>query len=241
MSQSLNKIVLGVLPVAAAVVLVVGAGLVHGTWTNRWNKGPHLENAIKRFQAPAPPEGKGLPPSVGNWKVSDELQMEPRVLAAAGIEAYKARRYENRSLTKPASVTLHLVCGRAGPISAHAPDICFTSSGYKMAGNQEKIVIPKKDGTPAAEFWTVRFAPPGAIGGTQVRVYWAWAGDDGVWQAPNDARWTFPPGRHPVLYKLYVQRELEKADEALKDDVSVEFLKELLPQVKEYAFPPEGK
>ena len=39
--------------ISAAVILIVGAGLVHGAWTNRWGPSPALA-ALARGSNPSP-------------------------------------------------------------------------------------------------------------------------------------------------------------------------------------------
>ena len=43
-----------------AVVLIVGAGLVHGAWTNRWGPSPALAALATRFES--------VPMVIGDWK-----------------------------------------------------------------------------------------------------------------------------------------------------------------------------
>ncbi len=47
--------------ISAALVLIVGAGLVHGAWTNRWGPSPALTALAARFES--------VPQVIGDWKV----------------------------------------------------------------------------------------------------------------------------------------------------------------------------
>ena len=60
----------------------------------------------------------------------------------------------------------------------------------------------------------------------QLRIFWTWFGD-GTWQAPDSPRLTF--AHLPVLYKLYVVRELPPRPERLEQDPSLDLLQQLLP------------
>ena len=48
------------IPVGAGVLILVGTGVVHGLWTERWHKSRELEDAVARIDF--------LPDQVGDWK-----------------------------------------------------------------------------------------------------------------------------------------------------------------------------
>ena len=69
--------------ISAAVVLIVGAGLVHGAWTNRWGPSPALAALASRFES--------VPMVIGDWK-GTAFELPPRERAMAGAVACLARR-----------------------------------------------------------------------------------------------------------------------------------------------------
>ena len=68
---------------------------------------------------------------------------------------------------------------------------------------------------------------------TLLRVFLSW-GHKGVWSVPANPRFTF--GGKSYLYKLYVVREMAKADEPLEQDPATELIKDLIPQLQEKLF-----
>jgi hypothetical protein len=202
-----------------ACVLVIAAGVVHGFWTDRWRKSAEVTRAADRLN--------GLPLTLGTrgeWQ-GEEVEVTPGQ-AGAGVAGCIQRRYVNR-LTGDA-VALALVCGRPGPVSIHTPDVCYAASGYEV-GVRRRAEL---DGS-AATFWTADAKKTKAAEETKARIYWAWNDGKG-WQAPDDPRLTFV--RRPVLYKLYVLRELGSLEGSPKNDPCLAFLEALLPALEQSQF-----
>jgi hypothetical protein len=151
------------------------------------------------------------------------------MFALAGARSYWVRTYTHR--TSGASVLTVLMCGRAGKMAVHTPEVCYRGAGYDLPDTPTAIVLRDESDALAGTFWTARFAKQ--TGTTRdLRLYWAWnAGDE--WQAPANPRWEFR-GR-PYLYKLYASHELTGPSDA---DATAEFLRELLPVLKETLAPP---
>lgn len=197
--------------VIAAAGMLVGSGVVHGVWTDRWSEQSDLKAAAARLER--------LPMTLGAWHGSVvEMENDPNSTVAGQI----ARRYVNATNGK--SVTILLACGRAGAVCTHTPDVCYAGSGYK-------VEEPKRfhATAPSAEFWTARFVKEREAGKTHLRIFWAWNGAQG-WQVADNPRWTFAGEK--VLYKLYVIHELAEPNEPAETDAGVEFMHELLPALK---------
>ena len=65
--------------IASAMVLIVGAGLVHGAWTDRWRPSPALAALGARIES--------VPMVIGDWNATEfKLPAEDR--AMAGTVAY---------------------------------------------------------------------------------------------------------------------------------------------------------
>lgn len=197
--------------VAAAVAVLIGSGVVHGIWTDRWSEQSDLKTAAARLER--------LPLTIGAWHGSNvEMEADPNSALAGQI----ARRYVNAETGK--SVTILLACGRAGAVCTHTPDVCYAGSGFEV----EK---PRRfhASSPPGDFWTARFVKERPAGKTNLRIFWAWCGGQG-WQVADNPRWTFAGEK--VLYKLYLIRELAEPGEPLETDACVEFMHELLPALK---------
>jgi hypothetical protein len=205
-----------------ALALVIAAGLVHGQWTQRWTPSSAVETAAARL-------GR-VPMNIGDWR-GRSLELNREQLAIAEVAGHVARCYENRP--GRAAVTILLVCGRPGPIAVHTPDICYAGAGYEPLGlpvRQTLSVGPS--GTPAA-FRHAVFAKSNAAVPTYLRILWGWTAD-GTWDAPDNPRLVFAP--HRALYKLYLIRTMDTAEEPIEDDPSLAFLETLLPELKRALF-----
>src|SRR5439155_15150223 len=122
-----------------------------------------------------------------------------------------------------------LVCGRPGPVSVHTPDVCYEGVGYEMAAAPVRYAAREGSSAAPAQFWMADFEKQRAAVPVRLRILWSWHAA-GAWQAPDDPRLTF--ARFPVLYKLYVIREMASGDERLEEDRCGEFLGQLLPEFR---------
>ncbi len=204
--------------VLAAAALILVPGVVQGVRTDRWGKSQELEAAVARLNR--------MPLTVGDWN-GQPAELDTDQVEGADLAGYVARRYERGD--KRAAVSVVLMCGRPGPLSAHTPEVCYLSSGYELVGGRERVEEPAGADRGPAEFWAARFRKGRGPVATSCRVFWAW-GPDGAWSAPANPRFAF--ARCPALYKLYVIRNLGAADEPLADDPCQDFLRQLLPELQ---------
>jgi hypothetical protein len=203
------------LPPLTAAVAIVAAGVVHGFWTDRWTPPTETTDAAARMALVSREIGKDVDGS-REWSGEDvHGDVTP------GIVGSLMRRYTSR--VTGAKVVIALVCGRPGPVSIHTPASCYAASGYTF-GTAQRLAVRE----PSELFWTADTVRTRPTDETRLRLFWAWHAGAG-WVAPDDARTVFP--RVPVLYKLYVQRELQNLAEPVKDDPCQEFLRVFLPEL----------
>jgi hypothetical protein len=207
------------LAAATAMILIIGSGLVYGLWTGRWDP-----------PAPMPTDMSGrlerIPADLGDWQGED---VESDTRGASPVLGRLERRYRNVHTNKIVSVSL--VCGKPGPISIHTPDVCYGSSGYAV-GENKRFAPPTAAG---AEFWTADALKKKSTDQTRLRIFWAWNGGEG-WQAADNPRLAYV--RFPVLFKLYLIRELNAADDALDDDPCLDLFQQLQPELQRALFAP---
>jgi hypothetical protein len=210
-------------PIAVVIVLVGAAGYVQGVWTGRWSKSDVLAKAVARMS--------NIPLTAGDW-VGQELPTNPRELAIAGAEGCVSRKYTNRRTG--AVVTMMLLCGPAGPLSVHTPDVCYSGSGFVEAADPIRHTL---DGDADAQFLARRFRKE-AVTPIHLRVLYGWSAANAKWDAPENPRLTY--AGQPVLYKLYLNRELAQPNEAMESDPILNLLRALRPQLRA-AILPEAK
>jgi len=198
--------------IIVAVVVLAAAAIVDGTLSNRWNSEDLAADAAKLNNVPA---------AFGRW-TSTENPIDPLILRRAEAVSSVSRTYDNEITRSRLSVLM--LCGPAGPIGAHTPDICYAGMGYKMIGHEIRKDVAD------SQFWSGRFEKPS--GESAIVVSWAWS-VDGTWVAAERPRWEFL-GRKG-LYKLYTARALtqdERDNRPAGEDPTVLFLTEFLPEVK---------
>src|ERR1700722_2298362 len=175
----------------SACVLIVGTGIVHGLWTDRWGRSQELEMAVARLN-------RNMPGDLGPRK-AEGAELDAGALRAAGAIGHWPRRYKHTRTGETLDVIV--LCGRSGQISVHRPEHCYRSAGFEML-SAAALYRPKA--LAPAEFWTALFRKQEADGPIQDRIFWAWFAES-TWVAPSgDPRAAF--ARYRALYKLYVIR-----------------------------------
>src|SRR5262245_17251380 len=203
------------LPVGAAVIVLLFSGVVHGLWTDRWSEPAVVRAAAERLNA--------LPMKLGDWE-GEALPTGSR--PGGRLAGAVSRRYVHRPTGR--SVTVFLGCGRPGPVSIHTPDVCYTASGFK-GDNQQEYTLPAKSASPGSVFYTDRFRREQSTDRTQLRIFWSWSAGE-KWEVAENPRLTFFGS--PILSKLYVLRETGPQPEPLEADPCLEFMDVLLPALQ---------
>jgi hypothetical protein len=208
-------------PILIVFSVIVLSGVVDGLWIDRWTVAKELDTAAGKLAT--------VPMTIGDWDGRAQ-ELDPRALAIAEVSGYVQRQYVNRRTGS--TVSLLILCGRPGPVSVHLPETCYSGSGFEEVGQRKKYTEP---GPPTADFWVYRFHKREAAVPEQLRVFCSW-GTAGTWRAVDTPRVEF--AHLPMLYKMYVVRELPKAGEPLTDDPALGFIRVLLPELQRSLFPP---
>ncbi|MCO6457136.1 MAG: exosortase-associated EpsI family protein [Pirellulaceae bacterium] len=209
---------LAILSVVCALVLTLGAGILHGRLRLRWGPDKDLREAGQRMAE--------LPPQFGPWTMvsSDELPAE--ALAMLHCTASVLRSYVNQDTGE--TVTVTVLQGPSGPISAHEPEICYSSRAYGVS-EPRSIVELDVVGDRPSEFWALTLRSKD-VDESLLRVYYGWT-TDGVWQAPDVARWTY--GGKPFLYKIQLA---SLPAELSAHDPCASFLRDFVPVLRRQVF-----
>lgn len=185
-------------------MLIAGAGVVHGLWTDRWNLSDEPGASAAKLEQ--------VPLVLGDWQgqTVDKESAPP-----AGVVGTLCRRYVHGRTG--AAVTILVVTARPGPACIHTPDACYVASGYKFTS----IGKYTTKGEMPSEFFTAPFWKQKAADQRNLRILWSWNAT-GSWQAPDSPRLAF--ARYPVLHKLYLIRETATPEEPLEGDPCLEFM-----------------
>jgi hypothetical protein len=210
-------------PAVLAAVLV-GGGLVHGVLTDRWSNtaDAELARAVERLDR-LPAEFGGWQADGKEWKVAGFQE---------GLEKVVTGRFTNR--LNGQSVAALVQCGHTRLVSRwHTPEQCYPARGYTQATptTDFEFAVAGHDGP--ARFHVSDFQPPEGTPLPRVRVFWGWSAK-GQWQSPEFTRLAF--GRYPVLYKVYVTRQMLAAGEPVETDPAVEFLRAAIPPLNDALF-----
>jgi hypothetical protein len=204
----------------AAFLAVVTSSVVHGLLTDRWHVSAEPTKRATRLEL--------VPYALGDW-VGQDIETDPRLVGP--VAGYLHRRYLNRQTG--IGVTVFMVCGRPGPVCIHTPDVCYKAGGYEIL-SQEKLPMPSDLGV--GEFWTAKLRKSNSTEDSRLRIFWSWS-DGHEWSIPESPRLTF--ARRPVLFKLYLIRELSDETELPANDPCLELLRQLLPEWQRVVFEEE--
>jgi len=208
-----------------AILLVLAFGYVEGRWTQRWQRSQALERAVSRLAA--------VPLDFGDW-LGEARELDARHVARGEIDGYLMRNYTNR--ISGSTVSVLLVCGRAGPTCLHTPEVCYPGAGFSLEKKAERQDLSAAAPARPAKFWVGKFHKPAAAIPEALRIYWAWNAR-GDWSAPDNPRLHFASAA--ALHKLYVIQPLQDLEPSRtqQEDPAVEFLKDFLRELQQHLFP----
>jgi hypothetical protein len=207
------------LPLLVGIALVLAVGVAHGLWTERWGSSPQLHAAAARLE-------HEQPGNLGPWLAKPAELPSADALRRAGVERAWACTYTHRYSRR--TVTVLVLCGRAGPLTKHRPEHCYPGAGYEMTAAPTSLPIVPAPNTPVDLFRVAAFTRHDVTGDAQFRIFWSWYAG-GSWQAPESPRWSF--ARQPYLVKLYVLRELPERPESPEQDPAIDLIKRLTPEL----------
>lgn len=172
-----------------------------------------------------------LPESFGTWRMAESQPLDEAARAMLQCRGDTSRVYTDAETGE--SVSLVLLAGPAGPLVAHTPEVCYSSTSFDVLESAHPESVRKTDRS-VDEFNRVLFRES-TVAGRRHRVYYAWRPFSGSWTAPNRPRLAL--GGQPMLYKLQIGAvegmNSVLAGEGTQNDVGRRFLSDLLPILDE--------
>jgi hypothetical protein len=165
-----------------------------------------------------------LPETIGAWRTQKSEPLSESVMQILGCREQQSRIYADDQTGD--QVALTLLVGDAGPLVAHTPDVCYSSTDFEIAEPAGAEMI-RGAGARADTFDRATFRSR-SVDGRKQRVYYAWRKFDGLWQVPSNPRLAL--GGQPMLYKLQLAGEApESSGSSPQTDPARRFLTDLLP------------
>ena len=165
---------------------------------------------------------------LGDWK-AQTIDSDPAAFFQAGAQKYWTRSYVHAR--KKTTLFVILMCGRAGRMAVHTPEVCYRGAGYEMDRVPEALAVTTPSGESLGTFWTAKFSKE-AGAASDLRLYWSWNAK-GAWQASANPRWDF--GAEPFLYKLYLSHDAPGSASAATT-VAMSFMHQFLPELQKALF-----
>src|SRR5206468_8142907 len=95
-----------------------------------------------------------VPIEVGDWK-AEPVEADSAAFAQAGAERYWMRTYVDAR--RQTSLLVILMCGRAGRMAVHTPEVCYRGAGYDMLDDPAALSVTDERGGELGTFWSARF------------------------------------------------------------------------------------
>ncbi len=202
-----------------ALCLTIIPGYYHGQKNFRWGKDPQLVTWGERLN--------DFPTQIGDWQMSNQMQLQQVELDQLDPIGYVARSYTNGQYTANVFVLL----GPTGPTAAHTPDICFNASQYRILGERRRVRISDSP-IETSEAWVSRFESRG-LDKHVMKSWYAWT-VDGNWHAADKPRFHFAESR--FLYKIQIAMFFSDLNSMELDKVGEKFVKEVRDSLQKNLF-----
>ena len=204
---------------ACALLLISGAVRF---WEDRTFRAIQIQTINPLFPL------KSVDETVGRWeaKESRESVLDPEIARVAGSSDSLIRTYVDKKTG--VSVVVLVLYGRAGPVTAHTPEVCYTSQGYDQLETFDLDLPGRDQGT--SRFRSLVFTKKGGREGSQQEVFYAFR-SEGRWSPVVEGRWKALETSPPV-FKIMVQRRLADRERRNVNNPCIQFLTEMLPALE---------
>ena len=133
-----------------------------------------------------------MPKQLGDWQMTEEMDMGELTEEMLECAGHVTRRYVNRK--SGARITMFIIVGPPGPIAVHTPEICFSSRDYEKYEQKRTQASFDSDEAEPHLLWQTAFRSK-RITTDILDVYYAWS-TGGTWQASREC--SFPVWRRPI-------------------------------------------
>ena len=209
-------------PSLIAIAVVLFTGLVTGARANRWHDSKALDAAAARLE--------GLPMKIGEWE-GEAGELPTRIIEQSEVSGYLLRRYKNPRTR--AAISVFIGCGRPGPVGVHSPEVCYTGGGFELLASR-RVAVAVDPGAVNVGMMASDFRNPPSQNPGYLRILWAMSAD-GTWAVPESPRIAY--ATVPVLFKIYLSREIGNPADSLEEDACYDFSRKLFPELNRTLFP----
>lgn len=215
-----------VLGFVLVVAMTLVSGTIHGRMSRRWGAVPAMLTAGTELEK--------IPHEFGAWRLQSSEALPEDVKKMLECTGSVVRTYVDRKTGQ--AVDVMVLVGPSGPISAHTPEVCFSSQNYTIVESRKRVSIRSPSG-PENEFWALTFRSNDLAART-LQVYYGWS-TDGRWSAPTQPRFRFATS--PYLYKIQLSAYRRNGHSTSTNDLCRTFLEDCLPAIEGCLVTPSGK
>ena len=209
--------------IASAIGLTLAGGILHGRLSQRWGPNDQAAAAGRRLAE--------FPDQFGDWTTRERSELSKKTADMLQCTGYLNRSFIHQ--TTGEIVNVAVIVGPPGPISVHTPEICYTSSHYRVLQGRRAVKTRDRTGEQI-ETWALTLEST-RVDKSLLRVHYAWA-QEGRWAAIANPRFT--TAGQPFLYKLQLAALLPSGSDADDNDPCSNFLADFAPAFKRHTLQP---
>ena len=207
-------------PIAGLIFLAatLASGWWHGQFVNRWRSPGALDAAAGKL-------GKELPPRLGPWRMAKTLKLDRDVQRTLQCAGHLLGIYTNDQTGE--TMTVAVLAGPSGPLTAHTPEVCFPGSDYELAADKKRFAVIDEHQRQHT-LWQIHANARDATR-PNLRVLYGWS-RGGSWEAVRGPR--FALAGLPLLYKVQIAASPLDPGTQQATDPAQDFLARFLAQLQ---------
>lgn len=203
--------------VVLSAICLLGSGIIHGFWTDRWAPPTEKQEVIAIERVPS---------QVGEW-VGEDLAPLDHPLSIQSLH----RRYTNRITNR--SVDVLLIGGDPGTVFNYPITRLFPGHAYRAASDPAPLnVLASHDGLEERAlhaFLTADLYEPSSLKTEQLITVWGWT-RSGIWESPTKPLDQFVSEK--TVFRLYVTQVWDFAERSRPNDIE-DFITVAVPVLSE--------
>ncbi len=208
-----------VIAVAATFTIVLGFG-------HRAITAGGLRNGLSISQE----QIDGLPDELADWSLVGRAPLDKKVAELLACRSHGNLFYKHA--TTDADIVVTVLSGASGPLSAHTPEVCYSSQAFLIQPETERLELKLDDGS-APQFRVVDLTPRGEHNRPMTVIY-AWH-DGESWRSPSPgwSRFVYAGTKSLVKVQVAIITTNDASTESVADRQQqlALFLAEFLPEL----------
>ena len=189
--------------IAVAVTLTLALGLGHRAIT---------AGGLRHGLSISQEQIDGLPDDLAAWSLVERAAVDERAIDLLECHSHASLTYKNA--VTGADIVVTVLSGASGPLTAHTPEVCYSSQAYLIQSQTEPLELKLNDGS-ICHFRVVDLTPRGD-NHKPLTVIYGWHDGEG-WRSPSWSRVVYAGTKSLVKIQAAVVTTNDASTESVKD------------------------